>query len=197
MSGLPFWLGGPLLAVPTVVHFAVFRRSLGMSGALERVLHPRRALEADRLEDALDEESELVSAMEEATRAEFGDRTMAVEAPARSPAPRRARPVRLSETLAFLGAFVVAAAVVARFVPTPRGLRIDAAMVRAAGSDARAWLALVGGSLLVGLGARLSAGCTSGHGLSGCARRSPTSLAATTIFLAVAVGTALALRGLS
>jgi uncharacterized membrane protein YedE/YeeE len=54
-------------------------------------------------------------------------------------------------------------------------------------------LALVVGGLLVGFGTRLSAGCTSGHGVCGNARLSPRSMAATAAFMlagmaAVALG---------
>ena len=41
--------------------------------------------------------------------------------------------------------------------------------------------------LLVGFGTRLGSGCTSGHGICGMARRSPRSLAATSIFIACGV----------
>ena len=41
--------------------------------------------------------------------------------------------------------------------------------------------------LLVGFGTRLSNGCTSGHGVCGIARLSRRSIAATTIFMAVAI----------
>jgi uncharacterized membrane protein YedE/YeeE len=46
-------------------------------------------------------------------------------------------------------------------------------------------LALAG--LLVGFGARLGSGCTSGHGVCGISRGSPRSLAATCLFVAVAI----------
>jgi uncharacterized membrane protein YedE/YeeE len=41
--------------------------------------------------------------------------------------------------------------------------------------------------LLVGFGTRLGNGCTSGHGVCGIARLSPRSLAATGVFMSVAV----------
>jgi uncharacterized protein len=46
---------------------------------------------------------------------------------------------------------------------------------------------LAAGGLALGYGARWAEGCTSGHGLSGCAAVSPDSLSATAIFFAVAV----------
>jgi len=48
---------------------------------------------------------------------------------------------------------------------------------------------LVGG-LLIGLGARLAGGCTSGHTIAGVAMGAPASIAASATFFAVAVGSA-------
>ena len=55
---------------------------------------------------------------------------------------------------------------------------------------------LILAGLLVGFGARLGAGCTSGHGVCGIGRGSPRSLAATGTFMAVAVLTVLVMRHL-
>jgi uncharacterized membrane protein YedE/YeeE len=55
-----------------------------------------------------------------------------------------------------------------------------------------ATLALAG--LCVGIGTRLSNGCTSGHGVCGVSRLSPRSLVATATFVATGVLTVLALR---
>jgi uncharacterized membrane protein YedE/YeeE len=51
------------------------------------------------------------------------------------------------------------------------------------------WRLALGG-LLVGFGTRLSGGCTSGHGISGLASRSKTSLYAVLVFMGVAIVTA-------
>jgi len=55
---------------------------------------------------------------------------------------------------------------------------------------------LILAGLLVGFGARLGGGCTSGHGVCGIGRGSPRSLAATGTFMAVAVLTVLVVRHL-
>jgi uncharacterized membrane protein YedE/YeeE len=47
-------------------------------------------------------------------------------------------------------------------------------------------LAIVAG-LLVGFGARLGGGCTSGHGICGVARLSARSITATAIFMSAAI----------
>ena len=53
---------------------------------------------------------------------------------------------------------------------------------------------LVVSGLLVGFGARLGSGCTSGHGVCGIGRGSPRSFIATGIFMAVAVATVFVTR---
>lgn len=54
--------------------------------------------------------------------------------------------------------------------------------------DATLWL-LAPAGLLVGFGARLGSGCTSGHGVCGLARLSPRSIAAVATFMATAIAT--------
>jgi uncharacterized membrane protein YedE/YeeE len=49
------------------------------------------------------------------------------------------------------------------------------------------WLLIVAAGLLVGFGTRLGNGCTSGHGICGIARLSTRSIAATVIFMVVAI----------
>jgi hypothetical protein len=56
---------------------------------------------------------------------------------------------------------------------------------------------LAAGGLALGYGARWAEGCTSGHGLSGCAAGSPDSLAATAIFFAAAVAVTFAAQALT
>jgi len=51
----------------------------------------------------------------------------------------------------------------------------------------RSWAVTVAAGLLVGFGARLGGGCTSGHGICGIARLSPRSIAATMVFMGVAI----------
>ena len=50
------------------------------------------------------------------------------------------------------------------------------------------------GGLLVGAGTALGAGCTSGHGICGMARLSERSIAATAVFMAVAIVTVYLMR---
>jgi uncharacterized protein len=51
------------------------------------------------------------------------------------------------------------------------------------------WTVIIAAGLLVGFGTRLGGGCTSGHGICGVARLSVRSIAATVIFMLVAIVT--------
>ena len=53
---------------------------------------------------------------------------------------------------------------------------------------------LIAAGLLVGFGTRLGNGCTSGHGVCGIARLSPTSIVATAIFMLAAAVTVFIVR---
>jgi len=86
--------------------------------------------------------------------------------------------------IAFMLGLVGASAVYVLFaaVPVPR---IDAG-----------WVALVVAGLLVGVGTRYGAGCTSGHGVCGLSRLSPRSLVATLTFMGAGFVTVFVLRHL-
>jgi uncharacterized membrane protein YedE/YeeE len=86
--------------------------------------------------------------------------------------------------LAFLSGLLAAPLVVALFAPLP-AVRVDA------GSPT-----LVAAGLLVGIGTRYGAGCTSGHGVCGLSRRSPRSLAATAAFMLAGFATVFVVRHL-
>jgi len=58
------------------------------------------------------------------------------------------------------------------------------------------WIVIVAAGLLVGFGTRLAGGCTSGHGICGMARLSARSIAATVIFMVVAITTVAVTRHL-
>ena len=94
------------------------------------------------------------------------------------------RPVRgdLGWRAAFVLGIVLAPLAYALAAPLP-ALQIDA------GTGA-----LVAAGLLVGVGTRYGAGCTSGHGVCGLARLSPRSAAATAIFMAAGFATVFVLR---
>jgi len=84
--------------------------------------------------------------------------------------------------LAFLGGLIAAPLIYALIAPLPS--------VRIAASTP--WLIAAG--LLVGVGTRYGAGCTSGHGVCGIARLSPRSLLATAVFMLAGFATVFVVR---
>ena len=86
--------------------------------------------------------------------------------------------------VAFILGIVAAPALYALFTRLPT-LDIDAG-----------WGALVLAGLLVGVGTRYGAGCTSGHGVCGLSRLSPRSLVATLTFMGAGFATVFVARHL-
>lgn len=58
------------------------------------------------------------------------------------------------------------------------------------------WIRLAVGGLLVGIGTRLSRGCTSGHGICGISSLNKASIISTVVFLIIAIITALFVKSL-
>lgn len=77
----------------------------------------------------------------------------------------------ISWRVAFLLGLMIAPVIYSLFTALPL-IQIDAG-----------WPVLIVAGLLVGIGTRYGAGCTSGHGVCGLARFSPRSLAATLSFM--------------
>ena len=96
------------------------------------------------------------------------------------------RPARgdIAWRTAFVIGLVVAPILYALFAAAP-ALQIDAS-----------YPMLVIAGLLVGIGTRYGAGCTSGHGVCGISRLSPRSLVATAVFMAAGFATVFVLRHL-
>ena len=84
--------------------------------------------------------------------------------------------------VAFIGGLISASLVYGLFAALP-AVQIDASYV-----------ALVVAGLLVGVGTRYGAGCTSGHGVCGLSRLSPRSLVATLAFMGAGFVTVFVLR---
>ncbi|WP_426173668.1 YeeE/YedE family protein [Massilia sp. TWR1-2-2] len=86
--------------------------------------------------------------------------------------------------VAFLFGLVAAPVAYGVFAPLP-AVQVDASTAT-----------LVVAGLLVGIGTRYGAGCTSGHGVCGLSRRSPRSLVATAAFMAAGFVTVFIVRHL-
>lgn len=190
MTYLPFWAGGITLAVIVFLHYATLRSQLAVSGRISSLVNRARAKLAPTPEPELSD-AELIAAMRAMTAAEFGD--AAVDAPVPVDTERRSTTTSSVSHLLFLlglagGGFLVARASDA-FVTTPT--LAGEVFARTFDSGALAYGALFGGGLLVGIGTRMSGGCTSGHGLVGVPRLERGSLLATAAFFGTGIAVSL------
>jgi uncharacterized membrane protein YedE/YeeE len=194
-SYLPWWAGALALGSIAVAHARLTGRPMGVSGSLAKVAHAKDELAADEAaETMLRDEAALEAALLAATAAEFGEQDNHGSVHPRAPSAGAEARVPDGAPLAGHIAFLVMMAVGAAIAAVLRGgislhTTLGPAHERLFGHGALALGALAIGGLLVGAGTRMSGGCTSGHGLSGCARLVPSSLLATCTFMAAAIGT--------
>ena len=219
----PWWLGAAGLAAVTVGSCLVGRRPFGVSGIVGRLVNLRAERAAERSREALAsaDEAALEAALEAATKEAFGDLLPAggacgAAASGLPPAPAdgaaapgasgRAAPCRDCGTpaarpslgahavflLAIVAGAFLASALRGTFHPS---LALPEAYARLVAPGGLGLLSLGGGGLLVGVGTAVSGGCSTGHGLSGCARLQPAGLAATATFFGAAVGVSFLLAG--
>jgi hypothetical protein len=208
----PWWLGAVVLAAVTVGSCVVARRPLGVSGILARFVNLPAELSAARRRRVMAENEAALEALLLAATAEAFGPAAPAEDP---PSPTRPEPLPLANgrrgcgpgcgsserpSLGAHAAFLVAMAAGGAAVQLARGAwlpRLDMGPTFAAlhGDGLRAAGVLALGGALVGLGATLSGGCSTGHGLSGCSRLHPASLLATAVFLCAAVAVSFLLRG--
>lgn len=188
----PWWVGGPLLAVVALVFPLWVRVPLGVSGALARLLRWRKDHEAEpsgpspvRVSDPGSNGCSPVSAL--------GGCGI-------SHATSLASPVVGPDRWAN-GVFLLAIAAGGGLAGWVSGkswgsLVYSPEFQRLLTTGIPGLLVLFVGGTLVGFGTRLSGGCTSGHGLSGCGRLQPASLLATAVFFGVAIGVSLLLEAI-
>ena len=193
----PWWLGALGLGGVSILYLLLIGRLLGVSGSWAKVVAWKENREQQKAAETLVEDKE---AMENAfmaeTLAEFGeDAIRELQAEKEGDAESRAADISELESATpwtahlvfllsmFLGAFLVA------WFNGQFELRLDLSDThsRIFGSLWEVWLALLIGGMMVGFGTQMAGGCTSGHGLSGCARLLPASLLATAVFMASAI----------
>jgi uncharacterized membrane protein YedE/YeeE len=198
----PWWWSAAALAGVALGFWLFERRTFGVSGSMATVIGAadadRRAADADRA--ALAEGGDDVeAAMLAATVAAFGEEAVqeaashAGAAEAATGAPRGAAPWTAHLTFlvcACIGGAIATATTTGSWEP-----RLFHATHRELfGGGIAAFAVLLGGGMLTGFGTRMAGGCTSGHGLIGCARMQPGSLVTTATFFGTAIGISMALH---
>jgi uncharacterized membrane protein YedE/YeeE len=204
---LSFWLGGLLLALVPILHWALLHRALAVSGrftALVDRLRFGKPVEAPADTDAL------LAALRAETIAAFGEGALATPEPAPEPAAElpAAAPAHAFVFLApershthaifFFGLVLgglLSALSAGAWVPTA-GLNGELFARTVAVLSVPAPLLLGFGGVLVGFGTRMASGCTSGHGLCGLSQLQPGSMVATLAFFGAGVIMSLGLGAL-
>ena len=79
----------------------------------------------------------------------------------------------------FIGSYIAMITTTGEFTVT---VELSALHTRIFENQGEAWLALLIGGMMVGFGTQMAGGCTSGHGISGCAQLVPASLLSTVVF---------------
>jgi uncharacterized membrane protein YedE/YeeE len=200
----PWWLSAAALAAIAVGFFVALRRTMGVSGSLARVAHVRDELAIAPESRELDSDPAAIeAALMAATIEAFGDSCEAILSSAEIAPPetraeshvsrdlRSPLPGRLPWTAhaAFL-AMIPLGAMLASIVRGTFRVQFDLGpeftrMVTQSGPHTAIILLLAG--VLVGFGTRMAGGCTSGHGLIGCARLHRGSLLATACFFGAGI----------
>lgn len=191
-----WWAGALALGGVTIAFYLTTGRPLGVSGSWTRLASLRDERSREKAEAAMHAAPQGADdLLMQATLAEFGA-DVAEKLMAGGPAPAAAamavKPAAprapWTAHLTFL-AMLMVGGLLATF--SAGGFEVTLAMDHTYtsffGDGWTGFTFLAVGGMLVGFGTQMAGGCTSGHGLSGCARMVPASLYATAMFFGTAV----------
>ena len=192
-----WWIGALALGLFSVFFSFLTGKPLGVSGSWLSIARRKEdailKASAEVLDGDQDQVKDDLMAM---TMAEFGDDALA-EISADTPQRREGEAnaevsgeVKLKQDYTpwtvhvfflvtmFLGSYL-ATLITGDFSLT---IELSALHTRIFENTGEAWIALLFGGMMVGFGTQMAGGCTSGHGLSGCAQLVPASLLSTVVF---------------
>jgi len=193
----PWWIGALGLAGVCFAYLLLVGRLLGVSGSWAKVVGWRENRMLQQInEDFAENQNEMSDALMAETLAQFGDDAVqelqSESTPAAAPANVDIDNLESSTPwtahLTFLLCLAVGAFATA-YLTGSFELRYELSPVhtRIFGDTWEVWVALLFGGMMVGFGTQMAGGCSSGHGLSGCARLIPASLLSTLVFMVSAV----------
>lgn len=195
MEYWPWWLGAIGLAAISILNLALVGRLLGVSGSWAKVVDRKedRARSAE-LKVLAEDRDGMDDALLAATLAEFGEGSVDefgevsdVDASTQT-APEVEQHTPWTVHLVFL-VFMFVGGLLAAVLTDSFSIEFTLSSTHSQifGDNWEVWLALLFGGIMVGVGTQMAGGCTSGHGLSGCARLIPASLIATMTFMGSAI----------
>lgn len=199
----PWWLGGLALAGLTILFRLSTNKSLGVSGSWYRVAYWRQQQKQDKAAKALTQnQGAATDALMAAALEEFGDE--AVEEALDNSADKAAIDkissnhivatpwtVHLVFLLCTFGGAFLWAMYTGNFQIQ---FELSELHTQLSGQGWKMFFVLFVGGLFVGIGTQMAGGCSSGHGLSGCANFSLASVIATVFFFGTAVLVSMSLQ---
>ncbi len=195
MEYWPWWWGAIGLASISVLNFLLLGRLLGVSGSWAKVVGWRADRERSaEIKSLAEDRSGMDDALLAETLAEFGEESLQ-ELNAEPDTEVSGQPVKKGVqytpwTLHFVFLlFMFVGGFLAAITSGTFKFELTLSPIHSQifGAEWKVWLALLLGGIMVGFGTQMAGGCTSGHGLSGCARLIPASLVATITFLFSAI----------
>jgi len=193
----PWWIGALGLAGVCFAYLLLVGRLLGVSGSWAKVVGWRENRMLEQVnQDFAENQNEMSDALMAETLAQFGEAAVeelkSESTPAVTPAKVDIDNLESSTPwtahLTFLLCLAIGAFATA-YLTGSFELRYELSPVhsRIFGDAWEVWVALLFGGMMVGFGTQMAGGCSSGHGLSGCARLIPASLLSTLVFMVSAV----------
>lgn len=197
---LNWWLGAIALGLLTILFRVLTGKTLGVSGSWRKVAFWRQESENDKASEALKEDQAgAANALMAATMAEFGEG--AIHGLEKNALPAASHQASARQTIPWTAhlTFLICLAVGGLLWALYTGnlhftYELSAVHHRISGGFGGMSFTLLVGGFLVGIGTQMAGGCSSGHGLSGCANLSWSSLLATAIFFSTAVVVANAIK---
>jgi uncharacterized membrane protein YedE/YeeE len=193
----PWWIGALGLAGVCFAYLLLVGRLLGVSGSWAKVVGWRENRMLQQInQDFAENQNEMSDALMAETLAQFGEdavqefqsESTAAVASVKVDIDNLESSTPWTAHLTFLLCLAVGAFATA-YLTGSFELRYELSPVhsRIFGDTWEVWVALLFGGMMVGFGTQMAGGCSSGHGLSGCARLIPASLLSTLVFMVSAV----------
>lgn len=192
----PWWAGAAGIAAVFLLVRLRERRWMGVSGSYGRIATPGEWA-ADRVRKKMKADARATeAAMMRATLEHFGPDALREMAPASAPEEESpSEPLSQGVHVTFLLSMIAGGLLSAWLSGTWQwSVDLGETFSRVIGEGAPALGILFAGGVSTGLGTRMAGGCTSGHGITGCARLLPASFAATATFFGVGVLTSYVLH---
>lgn len=196
-----WWQGAAALALIMLAFWLLVRAPLGVSSSWDHVVHWRDYERMQRAEGALEKNQDAVTdALLAETIAQFGN---AAVAQLRAQPAGAAKKIAVASTskapwpthFTFLACMLLGGLFASFFAGNWQvQWSLGPEFERLFGAGWHTWVLLTAGGFLVGFGTRMAGGCTSGHGVNGCARLQPGSLVGTVSFFGTAVAMTLLLE---